>query len=308
MTGLLFTSLLQAADIQPRMYADGNDESRFFGLRPSKDTESFKWLTEQGRKLALASLAATELPSKFSNQENCSPIWDQQHLGSCTGFASKSAAELVWNIMTPEQKDQFQASALFQYYNERSLEGTLDQDSGASIADAIRAFMQFGMAPDADWDYQNYAQKYLEKPTEQAYTDAKAHRDLDAIGHAQIEQTPEAIKSALLQNHAVIIGTDVYESFMSAATAKTGLVSMPNTLTEKLLGGHALLVVGYDDENKWYVVKNSWGTAWGDQGYCYIPYAYMHSATLTSEIWGIGKMGPKVSEYSRWNPLYWAGY
>ncbi len=308
MTGLLLAGLTQAADVQPQLYADGDDGSRYLALKPSKDSESYKWLQEHGRPLEIKGLTITQLPSQFDNRENCSPVWDQQHLGACTGFASKSAAELVWNIATPEQKNQFLASALFQYWNERSFEGTTDKDSGATIADAIRALKQFGIAPDADWDYSDYAQRYLLKPSDQAFVDAKKHMDLDNIGHAEIVQSAEAIKTALISKHAVIIGISVYESFMSPLTAKTGLVRMPNTVTEKLLGGHALLVVGYDDENKWYVVKNSWGEKWGDQGYCYIPYGYMHNAAFTSEIWGVGKMGPVGSAYGWYNPWRWLGY
>lgn len=308
MAGVVLSGFVQASDVQSRLYADGNDESRNLALRPSAGTESYDWLKANGTALQLNALTAENLPSAFDNRDNCSPVWDQAHLGSCTGFASKSAAELIWNIARAAQKDQFLASALFQYWNERSLEKTTDQDSGATIADAIRSLKQFGIAPDKDWDYSDYAQRYLQKPTDQAYADAKAHVDLDNIGHAEITQTPEAIKGALISNHAVIIGISVYESFMSPQTAKTGLVSIPNPTTEKLLGGHALLVVGYDDANKWYIVKNSWNATWGDQGYCYIPYAYMHNSALTSEIWGLGKMGPAGSAYSRLNPLYWLGY
>ncbi len=308
MAGVVLSGFVQAADVQSRLYADGNDESRYLALRPSAGTASYEWLKENGTDLKLSAFTAEDLPSAFDNRDNCSPVWDQARLGSCTGFASKSATELVWNIARKDQKDKFFASALFQYWNERSLENTTDQDSGATIADAIRSLKQFGIAPDADWDYSDYAQRYLLKPSDKAYADAKAHMDLDNIAHAEIPQTPEAIKGALISNHAVIIGISVYESFMSPQTAKTGLVAMPDVAKEKLLGGHALLVVGYDDANKWYIVKNSWNTTWGDQGYCYIPYAYMHNPTLTSEIWGLGKMGAAGSAYAWYNPWRWVGY
>lgn len=302
------TALSIAAD-DTLIAADGNGTARVLNLKTSQNTQSLAWLNSQPSAISLHTVNAVDLPSKFNNQERCSPIWDQAQLGSCTGFASKSAAELIWNILNPDQQDSFIASALFQYYNERKLEGTTDEDSGASIADAIRALIQDGIAPDTDWDYSNYQTKFKEKPSDKAYQDAKQHMDLDTLGHAQIPQSPEAIKTALVQNHAVIFGMRVYESFMAEQTAKTGFVPIPNIMTEKLMGGHALIIVGYDDDNKWYVVKNSWGTSWGDQGYCYIPYAVIHNPIITDEIWGISKMGAGQASNRYWfNPLRWVGY
>lgn len=291
-----------AEDIGNHTYPDGTGITRVLNLKPSQDTESLNWLKQdQSFAIQLSALNPNTLPSKYSNKGNCSPVWDQQSLGSCTGFASKSAAELVTNLITPDKKDDFIASALFQYYNERILEGTTEEDSGASIADAIRALKIYGIAPDADWSYENYQTKFKEEPTKQAYQDAKNHKDLDNIGHAQIPNDPDTIKTAILQNHAVIIGIRVYESFMSRSVATTGFVPVPDITTEKPVGGHALLITGYDNDNKWYEVKNSWGENWGDQGYCYIPYNIIHNSYLTPEIWGIKKMGTTIRAW--YNPL-----
>ena len=81
------------------------------------------------------------------------------------------------------------------------------------------------------------------------------------------------MKTALAESLPVVIGIDVYESFESDEVAKTGIVPIPGK-KEQLLGGHAVCVVGYDDSKNWLIVRNSWGTSWGNKGYFYLPYKY----------------------------------
>jgi len=84
---------------------------------------------------------------------------------------------------------------------------------------------------------------------------------------------PQLLKAALAEGQCVTIGMTVYQSMESDAVASTGMVPMPSA-HDKPLGGHAVLVVGYDDAKGCYIVRNSWGASWGDQGYFYLPYAY----------------------------------
>ena len=62
---------------------------------------------------------------------------------------------------------------------------------------------------------------------------------------------------------------------------------MPDTNTESILGGHAVVAVGYDDSKECFIVRNSWGTNWGDAGYFYMPYAYLTNPELASDAWEI---------------------
>ena len=81
-------------------------------------------------------------------------------------------------------------------------------------------------------------------------------------------------------------GFTVYESFESQEVAQTGVVPMPQQ-TEKVLGGHAVMAVGYDDAQQRIIVRNSWGTSWGQQGYFTMPYAYLTNHQLSSDFWTI---------------------
>ena len=92
------------------------------------------------------------------------------------------------------------------------------------------------------------------------------------------------MQNCLASGFPIIIGISVYESFESAAVAQTGIVPMPST-SEKCLGGHALLCVGYDQTKKTFLIRNSWGTDWGMAGYCEIPYDYILNPDLADDFW-----------------------
>jgi len=60
---------------------------------------------------------------------------------------------------------------------------------------------------------------------------------------------------------------------------------------ERPVGGHAVMTVGYDDANQWFVVRNSWGATWGMKGYFTLPYSYMIQPALSSDFWTIRLVG-----------------
>jgi len=117
--------------------------------------------------------------------------------------------------------------------------------------------------------------------------------DLDDVALAKITQTEHDIKLILSQNIPVIAGIQIYSSFESDETAKTGIVPLPDTAREQLLGGHAIMLVGYDDAQKSFIVRNSWGTTWGNRGYCLMPCDYLTNPSLTGDLWMISKVGAR---------------
>jgi hypothetical protein len=85
---------------------------------------------------------------------------------------------------------------------------------------------------------------------------------------------------------AFVFGFVVYESFESQDVAKSGHAQLPRA-KEKQLGGHAVLAVGYDEANQWFIVRNSWGSSWGMRGYFTLPYPYLLQGSLSSDFWTI---------------------
>lgn len=220
----------------------------------------------------------TSLPSSVDLRPHCGPILDQQSLGSCTSNAIASALEF-------DQKKQglpeATPSRLFIYYNERSMEGTVNSDSGAMIRDGIKSVNRQGACAESLWPYD--ISKFTIKPPTSCYQNALSHR---AISYQRVTRSLAQMKGCLASGFPFVFGITVYESFESDQATQTGIIPMPAAY-EQVLGGHAILMVGYDSARHVFYFMNSWGTSWGDKGFGYIPEAYMLDSGLSSDFWTI---------------------
>ena len=59
------------------------------------------------------------------------------------------------------------------------------------------------------------------------------------------------------------------------------------TRGEQVVGGHAVMAVGYDDKQQRFIARNSWGADWGQKGYFTMPYKYLASRGLSDDFWTI---------------------
>ena len=121
------------------------------------------------------------------------------------------------------------------------------------------------------------------KPTADCYKDAKLN---EATAYQRVIQEIDQLKGCLADGYPFVFGFSVYSSFSSHDVATSGIAPMPAP-DEQLLGGHAVLAVGYNDETQRFLVRNSWGTGWGQQGYFELPYAYLTTRGLASDFWTI---------------------
>jgi C1A family cysteine protease len=208
-------------------------------------------------------------------------VFDQGQLGSCTANAICGA--YCFEMM--KQNEAFvPMSRLFLYYLEREMEGNIDQDSGAEIHDGIAVTETQGMCLESLWPYD--ISKFTEKPNDKCYDDLKLHKTVTA---ERVKQDENDMKQCLLDGFPIVFGFQVYDSFESPETAKTGIVKMPDTTKEKLLGGHAISANGFININgtDYFIIRNSWGSQWGDKGYCYMPFEYVLNTELASDFWCI---------------------
>jgi C1A family cysteine protease len=220
-----------------------------------------------------------KLPPKKDLRSGCPPVYDQGQLGSCTGNAIAGAIQF-------EQKKQgvktFTPSRLFIYYNERALEGTVNSDSGAQIRDGIKSVANVGFCPETEWPYD--INKFADKPGPQVYKDAAKYT---AVGYQRLDSSNlTQLKGCIADGFPFVYGFTVYDSFESQQVAKTGVLNLPGP-KEKVVGGHAVLAVGYDDTAQRFTVRNSWGKDWGIKGYFTIPYAYLTDSNLADDFWTI---------------------
>ncbi|MGI8825450.1 MAG: C1 family peptidase [Chloroflexota bacterium] len=221
----------------------------------------------------------TNLPSSVDLRPNCPPIYDQGNLGSCT--ANAIAGAIQFDRIKQQLQPAFAPSRLFVYYNERVMEGTVASDSGAQIRDGIKSIGQQGDCPENMWPY-DIAQ-FQVKPSQACYDAAVKYK---AILYQSVTQNLTQMKGRLADGYPFVFGFTVYESFESPQVAQTGEAPLPGS-NEQVLGGHAVLAVGYDDATARFIARNSWGTGWGMQGYFTLPYAYLTQASLSTDFWTI---------------------
>lgn len=218
------------------------------------------------------------LPSKVDLTSKMPPVYDQGQLGSCTSNAIVGAVEYDQIL---QGNKYFLPSRLFLYYNERDMEGTVNEDSGAMIRDGIKSMVDLGDCPETVWPYD--IPKFAVKPSADCYAQALKNQ---VLVYRRINYDLNQMKGCLASGFPFIIGFTVYESFESQEVANTGQVPMPGP-DEYVLGGHAVLVVGYDDSTQRFIVRNSWGEGWGLRGYFTMPYAYLTDPNLADDFWAI---------------------
>ena len=219
------------------------------------------------------------LPKSVDLSDNApSKVYDQGNLGSCTGNAIAAAIEFD---LKKQGLEVFTPSRLFIYYNERVIEGSVGEDAGAMIRDGIKSVRSLGAPPESIWPYS--VGKFADKPGKDAYKEAKLHQ---ALSYMRVKQTESQMKSCLASGLPFTLGFAVYDSFESDEVARTGTVNMPAS-NEALLGGHAVLCIGYDDATQRFLIRNSWGPSWGNNGNFTLPYEYLLNADLADDFWAI---------------------
>jgi len=248
-------------------------------MKKSNINSWYGWVPDRPdqRDQLYASIAAPPavLPPKVDLRAGCSAVENQGQLGSCTANA------LVGNLEFLEKKagqPVTDLSRLFIYYNERAMEGTVGEDSGAAIRDGVKSLVHQGVCGEQSWPY-NIA-RFTQKPPPACYQSAADHKVTSyhrVVGLLQMRQ-------CLAEGYPFVFGFTVYTAFESPAVAKTGKLNLPKP-AEKSLGGHAVCAVGYDDAAKRVLVRNSWGADWGIGGYFTIPYDYVSNNNLADDFW-----------------------
>lgn len=216
--------------------------------------------------------------------------------GNCTANSISGALDYT---LKKEGKKFITPSRLFIYYNERSIENTVSDDSGAQIRDGIKSVNKQGVCKESTWKYD--ISKFTIKPSNAAYKEALNYTVSE---YKSVDNTNlDSIKTALASGFPIVVGFSVYESFEGSTVTKTGIVPMP-ILNEPILGGHSTLMTGYNDTNekvngmppKHFKLRNSWGLNWGDKGNFYMPFAYLTDPNMADDFWVVTKINTPKKE------------
>jgi C1A family cysteine protease len=249
-------------------------ETRWYGWRP--DLPDARDLMFAPRPQVIGAL-----PPRVDLRQYMPNVYDQGNLGSCT--ANAIAAALQFTQIKQKEPD-FVPSRLFIYYNERVMEDSVNSDAGAEIRDGVKSVNKLGAPPEKLWPY--VISKFKSKPPAAAFKAALAHQ---SISYQRVPRDLNHMRACLAEGFPYVFGFSVYDGFESDACARTGVLNVPGK-DEKLLGGHAVLAVGYDDASRRFYVRNSWGDSWGQKGYFTMPYEYMANRGLASDFWTIRRV------------------
>jgi len=224
---------------------------------------------------------STQLPPHFDLRDHYhfGPILNQGNLGSCT--ANSIAEAFQFNeIKQGYGQAEFDPSRLFIYYNERKMEGSIGTDAGAALRDGFKSINSTGICSEELWPYN--IDRFADEPPRECYDQARTEK---VLKYRKVSQTVDAMRHALFDEHQPIcFGFTVYDSFESAEVKESGIMPMP-AAGEKVQGGHAVLCVGFDDESKRFIVRNSWGEDWGQAGYFTMPYEFISDPDSASDFW-----------------------
>jgi hypothetical protein len=238
--------------------------------------------TEEAEELSLA--PGTEDREKVSL--TCEPrgVADHRKVGLapkdqgrkpwCVGFASAAAREYL--LVQPEL-----LSPRFLHYWCKQKDGRPDIE-GTFLWAAGRVLREKGVCREAIWGYNSD----IRTPPPSSATDAAQFRiyRFQRLHDIRPGTMLRNMKCWLDHHGPLIAGVKVYQRWRRAPTEHNGRVAVPADM-EILFGGHAICIVGYNDAQRCFAFKNSWGTDWGDKGYGHLPYDYAQTYCL--EAWGL---------------------
>ncbi|MDF3821273.1 C1 family peptidase [Leptospira sp. 96542] len=263
--------------------ADGTTR-KVSGYRASKPKDGTKQFKGFGKPL----------PPKVDLRKYMTEVEDQGDLNSCTANAVAGAYEYL--VKRHKEIENYDVSRLFIYYNARHADDLHEEDQGSVISSAIQSLQEYGACSEEMWPYEEKICN--DEPDDDAYTEA-ANFIVEDFQSVPIDLN--AWKSALAEGHPIIFGISLFESFDKHR--KPGLVPAPTKkeASRESHGGHAMLCVGYSDFDKVFIVRNSWGNEWGDEGYCYIPYDYlMNKKYNDGDTWIIKQLSNFEIDESTW--------
>ncbi len=238
-------------------------------------------------------LKSDKLPPAVDLRSYMTKVEDQGQTNSCTANAVVGAYEYLFKRF---KKQNYDISRMFVYYNARVKGGGDIADEGSVIQYAMECLKKAGACSEATWQFKK--EIVNKKPHKESYSEGKKFL-VDEIMSVPVKL--KAWKKTLADGYPITFGTTLYKSFDKAAE-NGGVVPMPSPKEagRKSHGGHAMLCVGYSDEDKMFIVRNSWGEGWGDEGYCYIPYNYLMNEKWTGDCWIIKKNAKMPAVKKSW--------
>jgi hypothetical protein len=244
--------------------------------------------------LRLADQAA--LPRRVDLRAHCSPVEDQGNTNSCVANAIVGALELHQRKAGMPTVD---LSRLFLYYNARTLAKKEGEDCGSYIHHGMAAVLAYGVCEERMWPFEKAM--VTTPPTDACFKNAGSYEAIQFARTPRGEPAMAALAQGLPVAFGIVLPSECYD-----VAKQTGTLPNPDTIrVQSAPGGHAMLIVGYDLDEKVYFVRNSWGPGYANNGYLNIPFEVMDRHSRPDQFWTIGAIeqskglsmfGPSVKE------------
>jgi C1A family cysteine protease len=245
-------------------YKSSPDDNRDYKISMKEDKENI---------LLNANSGIVDLSKYHTSVKN------QGSIGSCTAFATVALMEYNRKRAFPDSKDDVYSEKFTYYVTRVNVARGSNADTGAYMRDAFNSARIFGCTFEELSPYDN---NYTNKPSDEAYKQALNNQIVTyaRLDNVNTSQTLNNIKILLDQGYCFVGGFICYDTIWDDFVTKTGIIPLEGG---KIIGGHAVCFVGYDNTKSLLKFKNSWGTGWGDKGYGYLPYSYV----LKNRLWDL---------------------
>ena len=219
-----------------------------------------------------------DLPQKVDLRKHMSSVEDQANCNSCCANAVAGAFEYMNRKHAQTTGDEpGDVSRLFIYYvgrkkdmeNEAKIWGgntkAAPKDQGMTLQGAISAMQLKGACLAASWPYE--LDKLNSKPSDECFKEARKYRVAEA---KKVPVNIDSMRQCLAEGHPIVFGLMLTSKFFRSP--RGGFITTPSKGDKRSAqhGLHAMLLVGYNDRQQVFIVRNSWGAGWGDHGYCYV--------------------------------------
>ncbi len=257
-----------------------------------KNTRKFKAAlgclpdTPDPRDLILAP-APTILPKQIDYTAEMGPIRNQNPEGTCVGHAAVAVKEF-------HEKRQYgtyiELSERFIYELAQHYDEWPGSDyEGSSVRGAMKALHKHGVCEEYYWPYQPFSPPNPKPPglKHGAFENAfkyriLGYRSLGGLDHetGRFRVNLRSVRRAVVESGPVAMSFDLYDGKWFEVGGD-GIID-GSGVDKDLDGGHAICIVGYDDDSGRFKIRNSWGASYGDNGYCYISYGYAQKTCVSA--------------------------
>lgn len=275
-----------------------------------EDPSTLKYIHDDDDELLVAlgagidddvDLRNTQFTDNQGKKVDFPDAYNQGQLGSCTANALAFCYQfdMLNEVISFGPGKTSIPSRLFIYYYERASENTINFDNGAKLSDGIKNVLDIkGVCSETDWPYYdktNGNETYKIQPNSNAIENAKNHKIISQTdAFIALHNTVENLKNNLQRGSPIAFGFKVYQSFYNISEGNPTMPIPSPSQGDKLIGGHAVVLVGFKEKEKVFIVRNSWGKGWGDNGYFFMPYDFIEAVYTDPKD---NKVKPYVSDF-----------